>query len=170
MKLRLIRNVTLKLDFFGQTVLIDPFFALKHSRPSFAGRSANPLVELPVSIEEILDGVELVIVSHLHSDHFDPVAQFLIRKHLPVVCQPGDEGKTRLAGFANVTPLLDVIVWNGVRLSRREGSHGLGRVVETMGSVMGFLLEAVGEPTVYCKRPAKAAAVPGFLCAQAARH
>ncbi|MGY3387724.1 hypothetical protein ACVWW6_000315 [Bradyrhizobium sp. USDA 3311] len=43
-------------------------FAPKHSRPSIAGRSPNPLVELPVSTDQALDGVELVIVSHLHSD------------------------------------------------------------------------------------------------------
>lgn len=149
MKLRLLRNATLKLNVLGRTVLIDPFFAPKHSRPSIAGRSPNPLVELPVSTDDILDGVELVIVSHLHSDHFDPVAQSLVPKHLPIVCQPGDEAKIRLAGFESVTPLLDAIEWHGIRLSRREGSHGLGAIVEKMGSVMGFILEAEGEPTVY---------------------
>ena len=149
MRLRLLRNATLKLNVLGRTVLVDPFFAPKHSRPSIAGRSPNPLVELPIGTDDILDGVELVIVSHLHSDHFDPVAQSLVPKHLPVVCQPGDEAKIRSAGFENVTPLLDAIEWHGIRLSRREGSHGLGPVVEKMGSVMGFLLEAEGEPTVY---------------------
>ncbi|MHC2572396.1 hypothetical protein [Rhizobium leguminosarum] len=58
MKLQLIRNATLKLDYAGRTVLIDPYFAPKHSQPSFAGRSPNPLVELPVSIDRILDGVD----------------------------------------------------------------------------------------------------------------
>lgn len=149
MRLRLLRNATLKLEVLGRTVLIDPFFAPKHSRPSIAGRSPNPLVELPVGTDEILDGVELVIVSHLHSDHFDPVAQSLVPKHLPIVCQPGDEAKIRSAGFENVTPLLDAFEWRGIRLSRCEGSHGLGAVVGKMGSVMGFLLEAEGEPTVY---------------------
>src|SRR6185369_4609812 len=78
MKLRLLRNATLKLEIRGRIVLIDPFFAPKGSRPSFTGRAPNPLVELPVSPEEILDGVELVVVSHLHADHFDPVAQSLV--------------------------------------------------------------------------------------------
>ncbi len=149
MKLRLLRNATLKQDLLGRTVLIDPFFAPKHSRPSYTGRSPNPLVELPVGTNEILDGVELVIVSHLHTDHFDPTAQSLVPKHLPVVCQPGDDAKIRSAGFEDVTPLLDALDWRGLRLSRREGSHGLGPVIEKMGSVMGFSIEAKSEPTIY---------------------
>ncbi|CAN5179991.1 MBL fold metallo-hydrolase [soil metagenome] len=149
MKLRLVRNATLKLDVAGRTILVDPFFAPKHSRPSYAGRSKNPLVDLPVSPEEILDGVELVIVSHLHSDHFDAVAQSLVPKHLPLICQPGDEDKIRSFGFDNVTPLVNRIDWHGIELTRREGRHGFGPVVEKMGSVMGFSIEAPDEPTLY---------------------
>ena len=142
MKLRLLRNATLKLEIRARTILIDPFFAPKGSRPSFTGRAPNPLVELPVSPEEILDGVELVIVSHLHADHFDPVAQSLVPKHLPLICQPGDEDKIRSYGFDDVMPLAKVIDWNGIRLQRREGSHGLGPVVKKMGPVMGFSITA----------------------------
>lgn len=149
MHLRLLRNATLKLDYAGRTILIDPDFGPRHSRPSFTGRSPNPMVELPTSTDDILEGVELVIVSHLHEDHFDSVAMELVPKHLPIICQPGDEAEIRSAGFEDVTPLLDTTVWNGITLTRREGSHGLGPVVEKMGPVMGFSLDATGEPSVY---------------------
>jgi len=149
MHLQLLRNATLKLKYAGHTILIDPYFAPKHSLPPYAGRSPNPLVELPASTDEILDGVELVIVSHLHSDHFDAVAQALVPKHLPIICQPGDEATISRAGFADVAPLLDTTIWHGVTLIRREGSHGLGPVVDKMDSVMGFSIEATGEPGVY---------------------
>lgn len=149
MHLQLLRNATLKLKYAGHTILIDPYFAPKHSLPPYAGRSPNPLAELPASTDEILDGVELVIVSHLHSDHFDAVAQALVPKHLPIICQPGDEATISGAGFADVAPLLDTTIWHGVTLIRREGSHGLGPVVDKMGSVMGFSIEATGEPGVY---------------------
>ncbi|WP_407175104.1 MBL fold metallo-hydrolase [Bradyrhizobium sp. STM 3562] len=129
--------------------MIDPFFAPKGSRPSFTGRAPNPLVDLPVSPEEILDGVELVLVSHLHADHFDPVAQSLVPKHLPLICQPGDEDQIRSHGFREVTPLDDIVDWQGIRFQRREGSHGLGPVVKKMGSVMGFSITADGEPSLY---------------------
>jgi L-ascorbate metabolism protein UlaG (beta-lactamase superfamily) len=39
MKLRLLRNATLKLDFAGTTILIDPIFAPKGTRPPLAGRA-----------------------------------------------------------------------------------------------------------------------------------
>lgn len=149
MKLQLIRNATLKLDYAGRTILIDPFFAPKHSRPSYTGRSPNPLVDLPAGIETILSGVELVVVSHLHSDHFDPVAQEVVPKHLPLICQPGDEEVIREKGFTNVIPLLRRFEWHGISFIRREASHGLGPVVEKMGSVMGFTLEGAGEPKIY---------------------
>ena len=53
------------------------------------------------------------------------------------------------AGFTDIRPLLDVFDWNGLVFTRREGSHGLGPVVEKMGPVMGFTLAAQGEPSLY---------------------
>ncbi|MFZ5677587.1 MAG: MBL fold metallo-hydrolase [Pseudomonadota bacterium] len=149
MKLRLFRNATLKLDYAGRTVLIDPYLAPKHSLPSFTGRSPNPMVDLPAPIEEVLAGVELVVVSHLHTDHFDGVAKERVPKDLPLICRPGDETNILEAGFTDVRPLLDVFDWNGLVFTRREGSHGLGPVVEKMGPVMGFTLAAQGEPKIY---------------------
>lgn len=149
MKLRLFRNATLKLDYAGRTVLIDPYLAPKHSLPSFTGRSPNPMVELPSPIEEILDGVELVVVSHLHTDHFDGVAKERVPKDLPLICRPGDETKILEVGFTDVRPLPDVFDWNGLVFTRQEGSHGLGPVVEKMGPVMGFTLAAQDEPRIY---------------------
>mgnify|MGYP001259444796 CR=1 FL=1 len=149
MQLQLIRNATLKLSVAGRTVLVDPYLAPRHSLPSYTGRSPNPMVDLPLSIDDILDGVELVVVSHLHSDHFDSVAKEVVPKRLPVICRHGDEETIRAAGFADVTPLSDALTWNGIGFRPREGSHGLGPVVGKMGPVTGFLLEAPGEPTLY---------------------
>lgn len=149
MKLQLIRNATLKLTYADRTILIDPYFAPRHSLPSYTGKSPNPLTDLPLSTEEILQGVELVIVSHLHSDHFDSMAKRLIPKHLPLICQPGDEAAISGEGFVDVTPLKNEIVWQGITITRCEGSHGLGPVLEKMGSVMGLMLAAPGEPVIY---------------------
>ncbi|GES48479.1 UPF0173 protein YddR [Rhizobium sp. NBRC 114257] len=149
MQLELIRNATLKISYGGHVLLIDPYFAPRHSLPSFTGRSPNPMTELPRSIDDILQGVELVIVSHLHTDHFDAVAKERVPKTLPILCQPGDEGRIRDAGFTNVIPLAQSVTWQGLTITPRQGSHGVGPVVEKMGPVIGFTLEADGEPTVY---------------------
>jgi L-ascorbate metabolism protein UlaG (beta-lactamase superfamily) len=149
MRLRLFRNATQRLRYAGRELLLDPYFAPKHSRPSFAGRSPNPLVDLPCSPEEIMAGAELLIVSHLHSDHFDPEAQRLLPKDLPVLCQPGDEEVIRGHGFDSVTPVSETLVWQGITLTRTPGHHGSGAVLEQMGPVSGFVFQAPGEPTLY---------------------
>jgi L-ascorbate metabolism protein UlaG (beta-lactamase superfamily) len=150
MRLRLLRNATQRLHYAGHELLLDPYFAPKHSRPSFAGRSPNPLVDLPCPPEEIMAGAELLIVSHLHSDHFDPEAQRILPKDLPVLCQPGDEGAIRGHGFERVTPVDDAVTWNGITLTRTPGQHGSGpKELAEMGQVSGFVFQALGEPTLY---------------------
>ena len=83
MKFQLIRNATLRLSYADQEILIDPYFAAQYALPSYTGKSPNPLVGLPIAIEAILKDVTLVMVSHLHSDHFDTVAQQTVPKTLP---------------------------------------------------------------------------------------
>jgi L-ascorbate metabolism protein UlaG (beta-lactamase superfamily) len=150
MHLRLFRNATQRLRYAGRELLLDPYFAPKHSRPSFTGRSPNPLVDLPCSPAEIMAGAELLIVSHLHSDHFDPEAQRLLPKDLPVLCQPGDEETIRSHDFEWVTPVVESIEWQGITITRTPGQHGtFASELAEMGQVSGFVFQAPGEPTVY---------------------
>jgi L-ascorbate metabolism protein UlaG (beta-lactamase superfamily) len=149
MRLRLLRNATQRLRYAGHELLLDPYFAPKHSRPSYAGRSPNPLVDLPCSPEEIMAEAELLIVSHLHSDHYDPEAQRLLPKNLPVLCQPGDEETIRSHGFEQVTPVADTVAWQGITVTRTPGQHGTGAELADMGQVSGFVFQAPGEPTLY---------------------
>lgn len=149
MHFQLIRNATLRLHYGGHFILIDPYLAPKHSLPSFTGRSPNPMVDLPCSPEEAIADAEMVLVSHLHTDHFDGVAQTLLPKTLPLFCQPGQAEKIREKGFTDVTPVEDQVIWNGISITRTPGNHGSGEVLKLMGPVMGFVLRAQGEPTVY---------------------
>lgn len=149
MQLQLIRNATLRLTYAGRQLLIDPYFAPMHSLPSYTGKSPNPLVELPLPIRQILDSVELVIVSHLHSDHFDSVAYQEVPKPLPLFCQPGDENFIAEKGFQQVTPIADAVDWQGIHITRTGGHHGLGYVETLMDNVSGFVFQAPDEPTVY---------------------
>src|SRR3954464_11387310 len=91
MKFHLITNPTIRLRYAGHMILIDPDLASKHSRPSFTGRSPNPMVDLPLPLAEVVAGADLLIVSHMHRDHFDSVET--IPAALPVLCQPGDEAR-----------------------------------------------------------------------------
>jgi L-ascorbate metabolism protein UlaG (beta-lactamase superfamily) len=147
MRLQLIRNATLKLSYAQQTILIDPDLAAKHTRPSFTGRSANPMVDLPLPLAAVVAGVSLIIVSHLHRDHFDAVEA--LPATIPVVCQPGDEARIAERGFRRVQPLTDQLLWESMQLNRTDGQHGTGDVGRLMGTVSGFVFMAPGEPTLY---------------------
>jgi L-ascorbate metabolism protein UlaG (beta-lactamase superfamily) len=155
MKLQLIRNATVVLDYGGQRILIDPYFAPKHTRPSFIASAnkppplTNPLVDLPIPPAHILEGVALVIISHLHSDHFDSVAQEMVPKDLPVLCQPEEDQAITGKGFGHVTAVETHHEWRGIGITRIAGHHGSGEVEGIMGKVSGFIFQAAGEPTLY---------------------
>ena len=149
MKIQLIRSATLRLEYAGQHLLIDPYLAAKFSRPSFTGRSPNPMVDLPFSPQEVIANIDAVIVSHLHSDHFDPAAQELLPKETPILCQPLDEAPITSMGFHHVTPIVDSLVWHGITITRTPCQHGSGDVLDDMGTASGFIFQAENEPTVY---------------------
>jgi L-ascorbate metabolism protein UlaG (beta-lactamase superfamily) len=149
MELRLIRNATLRLRYGGVDFLIDPMLSVMHAiRPMGDSPSRNPIVDLPCPIDEVIDGVDTVIVSHLHPDHFDEAASGVVPRHLPVLCQPGDGERLAAAGFG-VAELAGPMDHHGVEIMPVAGWHGSGPVLERMGSVIGLVLRATGEPTLY---------------------
>ena len=149
MKIQLIRNATLRVHYNGRLFIIDPFLAAKETVRSFADISQNPLTDLPCTPEEAIADAEMAIISHLHVDHFDPDAEALLPKTLPIFCQPADEETIREKGFRKVTAVNDSIIWQGISITRTPGQHGTGVWAERMGNVSGFIWQAVGEPTVY---------------------
>ena len=149
MNLTLVRNATLRLHIAGQTVLIDPMLGGRHTLPSFAGIEANPTAPLPMTPDAVLDGVTLLVVSHLHPDHLDPAAIAALPKDLPLLCQPGDEATLQGHGFQNVTPLHDTVSVAGLTFTRTDGEHGSGEILTQMGAAMGFVLRAPSEPNLY---------------------
>ena len=149
MDLRLIRNATLRVRYGGVDFLVDPMLSVKHAiRPMGDSSERNPTVDLPCPVGDVFDGVDTVLVSHLHPDHFDEAAFGLVPRHLPVLCQPGDGERLTAAGF-DVAELDGAVVHRGVAITPTGGEHGRGPVLERMGDVMGLVFRAAGEPTVY---------------------
>ena len=149
MELQLIRNATVKLTYAGKLLLLDPYLGEKGSGPSYAGKEHSPVVPLPIPLEEILAGVEAVVVSHVHSDHFDTTAREILPKDIPLLCQPEDEITMRDLGFTDVHPVAGTLWLDDVSIARTPGRHGSGAVLKDMGVVSGFFFEAPGEPSVY---------------------
>lgn len=149
MQIRLIRSATLTVDLGGIRILIDPWLAKKGEGKSYAGRGPSPLVELPLSVDQLLDGIDAALVSHLHSDHFDDVAQRALPKLLPILCHARDLGAIETMGFADVRPIGQGLTLGAVDIATTEGRHGPPEVLQDMGEVSGFLLRSPGEPTLY---------------------
>ena len=80
-----IRNATARLTYGGKTFLLDPMLSDKVQVPSFAGIATNPIVDLPIPAAQVIADIDVVIVSHLHGDHFDSAASDLLEKTIPVL-------------------------------------------------------------------------------------
>jgi len=152
MRLRLIRHATLIIEYSSHKLLVDPMLSDAGTQPPIDNSPnprPNPLVPLPIPANELMDGVEAVLVTHTHRDHWDAAAVELIPKTLPLLGQPEDQEKFRAQGFTTVHPIKQSHKWNGITFNRTGGQHGTGEIGKKMGPVSGFVLEAQGEPTFY---------------------
>lgn len=149
MKIQLIRNATLRLEYADVTILIDPMLGDKHSFGAFAGIEDNPTVDLPILASEVMRNIDLLILSHLHEDHFDTRAQALEDKTIPVLCQPGQRDTIESYGFKNVVELENEINWQHVHITRTGGQHGTGKWAKRLNPVSGFVFQSPHEPTLY---------------------
>jgi L-ascorbate metabolism protein UlaG (beta-lactamase superfamily) len=152
-KVTLIRNATLVVEYAGKRFLVDPFLADKGAYPPFPNSlrqdQFNPLVGLPVSLENIIN-VDAVIVTHLHLDHFDDTAKDTLPKDIPMFVQnEADAGEVRSAGFVNVQILSEGSSFGEIRLVKTEGEHGRGEILKRTGNVCGVILKHADEKTLY---------------------
>ncbi len=152
MRLRLIRHATLVVEYGGQTFLVDPMLDDPGARPPVQNSPNprnNPLVPLSVPAEEVGTGVDALLVTHTHSDHWDAKASLLLKKQLPLLCQPEDEGKFRGQGFTDLRPVLNETRIHDVRVNRTGCQHGKGEIGKRMAPASGYVLRTGGEPTLY---------------------
>lgn len=152
MEIRLIRHATLLLAFHGRRLLVDPMLAAPGTAPPVANspnQRPNPLVPLPVPAGDVVAGVDAVLVTHTHRDHWDDAAAAALPKSLPLFGQPEDEEKFRAAGFTDTRPVREGAEWNGIAIRRTGGQHGRGEVARRLAPVSGFVLRAADEPVLY---------------------
>jgi L-ascorbate metabolism protein UlaG (beta-lactamase superfamily) len=135
MKVQLVRNATLLLDSSQGRILVDPMLRAAGTSPPIENTpnpKPNPLVELPMTPEEVLEGVDLCIVTHLHRDHFDD----LVPLDLPILTQPESADELRSRGHTNVTT-------HHPEIPMTRGRHGTGEIGRALGRVWGWVVDGV---------------------------
>ena len=152
MKLQLVRHATLVLDYAGMKVLVDPMLSDAGAMSAIQNSPQprpNPLGPLPFPVEQVLDGVQLVLVTHTHRDHWDDAAIQLVPKDLPLLCQPEDLKKMEAVHFVNASAVHDVKYWSHICITRTPAQHGTGEIARAMAPSSGYVLTSAGEPTLY---------------------
>jgi L-ascorbate metabolism protein UlaG (beta-lactamase superfamily) len=143
MRITLIRSATVILELAGRRILVDPMLDRAGARPPIdctANPVRNPTVELPLPAEEVVRGLDGVLVTHCHKDHLDETAERLLPRHVPVFCQPADEERLRAIGLL-ARAVDESLDWDGLVLHRVPARHGFGDVAEALGPVSGFVLD-----------------------------
>ncbi len=147
MRLRLIRNATLRLKLGGKRLLVDPMLDPAGARDPIEGTPnprRNPLVELPEPPAIVIGGIDAILVTHLHQDHLDATAIELLPKDLPLFCQPPDADTLRTHGFGDARPVADALDFEGMPITRTAGHHGTGELGAALAPVSGFVLGGPG--------------------------
>ncbi|AZE79640.1 MBL fold metallo-hydrolase [Pseudomonas synxantha] len=158
--LQQVRNATVKITYGGTTFLIDPMLAKKGTYPGFENtyRSElrNPLVDLTESSAQVIAGVDAVIVTHTHLDHWDDAAQKALPKDIPLFAQHEEDAQLiRSQGFKNVRVLTDEAEFGGVKITKTGGQHGTDEMyavpalAKPLGEAMGVVFQAPGYKTLY---------------------
>lgn len=157
MKFQQLRNATLIIEYAGKKFLIDPMLAEKGAFPGFDGtinsHIANPLVNLPVPMDEILD-VDAVIVTHIHPDHWDDAAIKLVPKGMLIFAQnENDAAEIQGQGFKNIRVMGENTVFDDITLIKTPGRHGGEKTIaewaDLLGHVSGVVFKHPDEKTLY---------------------
>ena len=140
-------TATVIIRYGGFTILTDPNFlhAGDHVHLGYGLRSrrlTNPAVEI-----EDFPPLDLVVLSHLHGDHFDRVAEAKLDKTLPIVTTPHAARYLEGKGFR---PLEGLRTWESItvrkgdarlRVTSMPGTHAPGPMRKVLPPVMGSMLE-----------------------------
>ena len=163
MRIQLWRNATLKLTINQTNFLIDPMLGEKSSLGIFPwtdDEKSNPLVDLPFTKEELaneLENIDVVLVSHLHPDHWDETAVKLLNKTIPLICPDEIAPTITSYGFTNMNVINDFFTYREVDIYLTDGQHGKGEIGHKMGKVNGFVLKHLNHSiyiagdTIWCE-------------------
>ncbi|MEW2355453.1 MBL fold metallo-hydrolase [Spirillospora sp. NPDC029432] len=148
-------NATTIIRYGGFTLLTDPNFLHRGERVHLGyGLTSKRLKDPALTIDELPE-LDAVLLSHLHDDHWDRVAEDRLDRELPVLTTPAAARTLRRRGFARAHGMG---TWRhrtltkddrAIRITAMPGRHGPAPFHRLLPPVMGTLVEfgpADGDP------------------------
>ncbi|HXV95719.1 MAG TPA: MBL fold metallo-hydrolase [Gaiellaceae bacterium] len=135
-RLRWLGHSTVLLELEAVRVLTDPLLR----RRILHLRRAVPLVDEP------LDRLDAVLVSHLHYDHLDPPSLRRLDPGVTVVVPTGAGKVARRSGLTDVQEVTvgETVRVGGVAVRAVRAEHGSSRVFGAKSEALGYLVEGAG--------------------------
>jgi L-ascorbate metabolism protein UlaG (beta-lactamase superfamily) len=145
--IQFIGTATVLIRCAGFTILTDPNFLHRGEQVRLGyGLRATRLTEPALDIQQ-LPALDLIVLSHLHEDHFDRVAERDLDHALPIVTTPHAAAGLKKKGFRAAHPLRRWETFHcrkedsRLRITALPGQHGPGLISWLLPPVMGSLLE-----------------------------
>lgn len=145
--LEFIGTATTVLRLGPHTLLTDPDFRHRGHRAYLGNGLFSKRRTEPALQPEDLPRLDGVVLSHLHGDHFDPIARDRLDRDLPVLTTPAASRTLRRWGFEAARGLA---TWETVRLAQdltvtsAPGQHAPGPARRLLPPVMGSVIEWTG--------------------------
>lgn len=149
MKITQIRNATLIIEYNNTKILIDPWLMSKEAMPGFDAainaQIRQPRVDLPMEINKIID-VDAVIITHIHPDHWDEIAEKSIPKNTKIFVQSEQDKNYILSkDFSNVEILSsEGTIYNNITLYKTKTQHGKREIIKPLCESIGMPYDAMG--------------------------
>ncbi len=149
MKITQVRNATIIVEYNNTKFLIDPWLMPKDYMPGFDTAInpdiRQPRVELPFEIKDIVE-VDAVIITHIHPDHWDEIAEKELDKNIKVFVQSNtDKNYIESKGFKNVDIISEEgTQYNNSTLFKTKTQHGRRETIKPLCDSIGMPYDAMG--------------------------
>jgi L-ascorbate metabolism protein UlaG (beta-lactamase superfamily) len=140
-------TATVLIRYAGFTILTDPNFLHRGDHVHLGYGLVSRRVTNPAVEPEDLLPLDFVLLSHLHGDHFDRVAERKLNKATPIVSTRHAVGYLKRKGFTSTHALrtwetLPIVKGDArLRLTAMPGTHAPGPLAAALPPVMGSMLE-----------------------------
>lgn len=142
-----IGTATVLVRYQGLTILTDPNFLHKGDHVHLGyGLTAQRLTDPAITFDQ-LPPIDLVVLSHMHEDHFDKLVQEKLDRHIPIATTKSAAAALRKLGFERAVGLsewdhLDVEKGPArLRITAVPGRHGKFGMQALLPDVMGSVLD-----------------------------